>query len=305
MDTVSGFEYSWSGFLDYTACFHTMKTIWIIVGAVVFVGTGISVLPQVVRLIRLGTAHGLSSTYVIICSTGQALVVLNIFCLHNADFYGILQIPLSRAIPRFLTFCTMFILWFAYLPLLYLITIFFDFKPPRPVGAPSPRDRHLQWRFTSILSCAIAFLQIALTIPFYAFGTTIGFASETVLRLGSIAGVVASAMTVFQYLPQFMTLCKLKDNGSLSLLMLAIQAPGGTVSTIFMCIGNSDNWSTWLSLGLSAVQQWFMLALCLFYKARVFVTKRRKAWSVSPFSHTTTSSSLLGSENYDQQVRGG
>jgi hypothetical protein len=195
----------------------------------------------------------------------------------------------------------MFILWFAYLPLLFLITIFFDFKPPRPAGA-SARDRHTQWQITSSLSCAIAILQIALTIPFFVLGMTNGFASTIVTRLGSIAGGVASAMTIFQYLPQFIMLCKLKDNGSLSLLMLAIQAPGGTISTIFMCIGNSDNWSTWLSLGLSALQQWFMLALCLFYKARIFVVKRRKQWSVSPFSQSTTSSSLLGSENYDQQV---
>jgi hypothetical protein len=61
---------------------------------------------------------------------------------------------------------------------------------------------------------------------------------------------------------------KSKDNGSFSLVTLGIQAPGGTLSVNSMLIGNKEDWSSVATNALAAFQQWFLLTLCLFDKAK-------------------------------------
>jgi hypothetical protein len=56
-----------------------------------------------------------------------------------------------------------------------------------------------------------------------------------------------------------------------------IQAPGGRVSTSFMAFGNGEDWSTWLLLGESALQQRVFLELCLFNKLKQWVDRRSRA----------------------------
>jgi uncharacterized protein with PQ loop repeat len=257
MDKNPGFKDSWSGFIDYSACYHEVAPFWIAVGSLVFLGTGLSIVPQIYRLTRLRTSAGLSCLFVTITSIRQVLIVVNIFCLHNADFYGTFQISPRLTIPRFLSFATAFVLWFVYLPINFMTFVFF------PAGATKR-----EWRFNLGLSSILVFLSYVALVPYFSIGATYGFGSQTIAHLGKVCGIVSSVVTVCQYAPQFVTVFKLKDNGSFSLLTLGIQAPGGTVSTAFMAFGNGENWSTWLPLGMSALQQWFLLALCLFYKAK-------------------------------------
>jgi hypothetical protein len=62
--------------------------------------------------------------------------------------------------------------------------------------------------------------------------------------------------------------CHLKDSGSLSLALLAIQAPGGTLNALFMWIGQEDDWTTWISILAASVQQFILLGICVFFKLR-------------------------------------
>jgi hypothetical protein len=41
-----------------------------------------------------------------------------------------------------------------------------------------------------------------------------------------------------------------------------------------MLIGNKEDWSSVAANALAALQQWFLLALCLFYKARRHFAER-------------------------------
>jgi cystinosin len=264
MDTFHGFSYSWSGFVDYSGCYHRLAPFWTLLGSFVFVGTGLSVVPQLVRITKLRTSAGLSCLFVAITSMGQVLIVVNMFCLHNADFYGILQITAKLVIPRFLSFATAFILWFAYLPVVFMTFVF------APVSL-TVRE----WRMNLVLSGVVVVISWIMLVPYFVVGTNRGFGAPVVAQLGKICGIVSTVVTVCQYLPQFVTVCKLKDNGSLSLLTLAIQAPGGTISTVFMAFGNREDWSTWVALGIAALQQWFLLGLCLIYKARQAALKSK------------------------------
>jgi uncharacterized protein with PQ loop repeat len=267
MDGNLGFANSWSGVVDYSACYHIVHGCWLVTQSALFFGTGLSLVPQLFRIINLRTSYGIAPTFVTITTIAQLLIVLNIFCLHTADFEGLLQIGWQSTLPRLLTFCVAFMLWFAYLPVVFLVPVFFDTQPRLEPARPSStvvRER----KAATILFCLIVSVDLLLLIPYFGLAASSGFSSSKLAAFGRIAGLVSSAISVVQYLPQFISVCKLKDNASFSLVTLAIQAPGGTVSTLSMVIGQGEDWSTWLSMGVSALQQWILLGICIWYKAR-------------------------------------
>lgn len=265
MDDNTGYHDSWNGFIDYLGCYHKVTPIWTSVGACVFVGTIISLIPQLIRIVRLKTSYGISPFFVFITSISQVLVVLNVFCLHNADFFGVLQITPTRTIPRLLTFGNVFILWFLYLPIGLLYLIFFDRNERKKRNHKSIQR---EWKMGIVTISLLIFTSILFFIIYFIMGLMTGFSSNAVIRYGQTLGTMSSIATIFQYLPQFIETCKIKDNGSLSLVTLAIQAPGGTINAIFMMVGNSDSWTTYISTFSSAIQQWGLLLLCIFYKCK-------------------------------------
>jgi hypothetical protein len=218
-----------------------------------------------------------------VTSARELLVLVNIFCLHNADFFGVLQISPSRTIPRLLTFAQAFILWICFLPVVFMTFVFFD----RCVRLSLPRAEAAmarEWRLNlilSILSTCIAFAAMSI---YMGIGGGAGFGSSPVEMLGKIVGLISAGLTIVQYAPQFVLACRLKDNGSLSLLTLGIQAPGGTIAAIFQMIGNNEDWSTYLSLAISALQLWVLFLLCLFYKCRGRLREKQRRNAESVYS---------------------
>ena len=283
MDDNPGFDYSWSGFLDYISCYHELDPLWIVTGVCIFLGTGLSMVPQLVRLVRMRTSYGISPLFVTITHLGQFTTVLNIFALHNADFYGVTQITPARTLPRLLSFCSCFILWFTYLPVCVLMSVFLDKEEREKRKHDQIKKEHVTYRLGTLF---ITGSEIILFLPYMIIGCLHGFGSPQVLYYGKIVGIFSSVLSVCQYAPQFYTTCKLKDNGSFSIVTLAIQAPGGTTNAIFMMLGNKEHWTTWLAMLTSALQQFGLLALCIFYKCRAM---RRRKMGVD-------GSALLGSD---------
>ena len=127
MDKFRGYSTSFSGFIDYNACYHTVDVIWNIVAGCIFVGTVISVIPQIVSFIKKRTSFGFNPITVFVTSWGQFIVVLNYICLHSADFIGLFQYGIKTWLPRLMTFINLFILWFLYSSVPYFLFIFSDF----------------------------------------------------------------------------------------------------------------------------------------------------------------------------------
>lgn len=261
MDENEGYQYSWTGFVDYTKCYHYVSPFLIAVGVCITVGTGLSLIPQLVRIIKRRSSYGISPIFAFLTSFGQVLIVLNFFSLHNADFYALPQISYTITFPRLLTFSSCFTLWFVYLPVAFLTYVYHDI----PHNIQNEKQR---WKISTIMCLVLLLISIICYIPIPIIGATLGFASKACLTYGKVLGTISTAITILQYMPQFITTCKIKDNGSISIVTLAIQAPGGTINAFYMMLAHKENWTTWLSLLCSAIQQWILLALCIFYKLR-------------------------------------
>jgi len=263
MDEFSGYKFSWNGFIDYIRCYHEVKKGWVISGTIIWMGTLISLTPQLIKIIKKRSSHGISPLFAILTSIGHFLFTNNYFCLHNADFAGITQINSSRTIPRFLTFVNLFSLWICYLPVLVMLTIFFDFRKRRNRDILTIMN---EWKIVRIFFFVyVGVLFIVFTVVLL-IGSYNGYSSDVVLNTGKLSGGVSSIISIIHYIPQFYKTFQLKDHGSLSLTMLSIQAPGGLTNAMIMMIGQGEHWTTFLPILLSSIQQFILLGMCLYYK---------------------------------------
>jgi hypothetical protein len=58
------------------------------------------------------------------------------------------------------------------------------------------------------------------------------------------------------------TTCKLRSPGNLSIVNLAIQAPG-LINAIFTFVGQADDWTIAISSFLLSIEQFVLLGMCI------------------------------------------
>jgi uncharacterized protein with PQ loop repeat len=256
------FQDSFHGFVDYSACFPDQDPIWMVLGLLLFLGTWISVIPQYYAIVHSRSNFGLNSLAIAGMVFGQWILVANVLCLQTPDFIGWLQLPFAVVIERSFTFINIASNWVSFLPCSFMALIFFDLVP-RVIRTPADikKERKLSPIFAIIgpVLCAISM------VIYGAVGILEGFESDAIDTLGRIYGTIAAVFWSVQYVPQIWMTFKLKSSGNLSLIFLGIQAPGSMLNAIFMGIGQSDDWTTWLSSGILSIEQFVILAMGLYY----------------------------------------
>jgi uncharacterized protein with PQ loop repeat len=269
------FPDSFHGFVDYSACFPEPDVIWLIVGCGIFIGTWGSIIPQYYLIVHNRSNFGIDSVAFCAMVFGQFILVANIICLRTADFVGWLQYPFGHVISRSLTFVNAAANWLSYLPCSFMAMIFFD-QIARDLRSEDQICR--EWVLSRVVTVVGPLACLIATTIYVAFGVAFGFESTAIVYLGKVYGSIAAVLWAGQYLPQIWTTCRLRSPGNLSIALLAIQAPGSMVNAMFMAIGQSDDWTTWLSSFLLSIEQFIVLGLCIFFK----YCKRKKRELISP-----------------------
>jgi len=82
----------------------------------------------------------------------------------------------------------------------------------------------------------------------------------------SFFGIVSSFMIVVVWIPQLYTTFKAKRPGSLSIMMLALTAPGGYLAIIFVAVIYSNGIWVWIPTVFSAAFQTVLLFMCIYYE---------------------------------------
>ena len=257
-------SYYFAGFIDYTSFYPISSVIWIILGTCLMIGTSVSVIPQIWLIIKNKSSYGLNPIAIFFTNINQFIIITNIVCLHPADFMGLPSIsPWYKPFSRLLTFGNAIALWSFYLPIVYLLLVFFDktFREKRQEHQ-IKRDKIL----FNLMPCLLVLCSLILIIVFFIATGISGPQCIFSVDFGKVLGTVATVIVFIQYLPQMLTTFRLKDNGSLSILMLCIQAPGGTANALFLWIGQHDDWTTWISYLVAAIEQFILLGMCIYYK---------------------------------------
>jgi hypothetical protein len=90
MNSDSVWSSSFHGFVDYSVCFPQTAIVWMVIGLGITAGTVISLFPQWRLIVLQRSSFGLSTFTIFVTSFGQFIYIVNIMCLHSAEFIGTL-----------------------------------------------------------------------------------------------------------------------------------------------------------------------------------------------------------------------
>ncbi|KAI2636188.1 ATP synthase F0 [Xylaria nigripes] len=237
------------------------------VSILIVLGILVSYITQHYRIISRGSSEGISPYFVLLGVTSA-----------NAQFGNILSLPESRADVACCKEvspleCTAGLLgiaqigtqWICIAVILVLFLVFFrrddanvdeeelDRDPDRP-----------SWR-TALMVGGICLVH-GLFVVFIS--ASLAFASPSHLGAWANAlGVMAAMLAAIQYLPQIWTTYRLKHAGSLSILMMTIQTPGGFLFAASLAARLGwGGWSSWGVNVLTALMQGILLTMAIRYE---------------------------------------
>ncbi|OHT12039.1 hypothetical protein TRFO_18228 [Tritrichomonas foetus] len=276
MDSKNGFQYSMSGFIDYTPCFGEYDLVWTICGCFIFIGTLISYQPQNAAILISRSNYGINPFMIFITNLGQGLVFFNIIALHASDFAGLFMRKTGdphhnlKVLSTFLTVCNMAMDWYTYKFVYVLNFIFIDQEPRLKRGTKSIQREKFFSRFFYGISILIEMIVFAV---YMLIGTQIGFQSKAMRKFAQVCSVLSACCFAIQYLPQMFTTCSLKDRGSYSLVTLGILLFGTMINFAFMFFGQGEDWTTILPVGVTIIEQLILFVICVYF---MIVKKRNK-----------------------------
>lgn len=90
--------------------------------------------------------------------------------------------------------------------------------------------------------------------------------STATVTFGSAYGIISTVATIIMWLPQIILTYRKRDPGSLSLLMLLLQFPGGVAAVYFQAIMEQESFTTWSPYLASALEQLILIILIVYYK---------------------------------------
>lgn len=219
---------------------------------VIIVGIVVTFLPQQVRIVRKRSSLGISPYFVLLGITSVLAQLINIL---------ILQIPVLKGCRSGSETCLSDLLGaiqVGVLGLSWMVNfILFLVYYPRPWRGTSEGEQVIgciRLSFYFLLFCAI------LVVPTFLFA---GFESRWTRLVGQFFGLVCTVLSCIQYVPQLVRTWITQRVGALSVLTLAIQAPGSFFFAYTLATRPSTDISTWGSFFISGCFQVMLVILCL------------------------------------------
>jgi len=102
--------------------------------------------------------------------------------------------------------------------------------------------------------------------PFFLAFSMSPHARGYALTIAYLLGLAAACCAIVQYFPQLYRTYTSKHPGALSIPMMCIQTPGGFLLVYALSIKPDTNWTTWISILISAVSQAILLVMCIKYR---------------------------------------
>jgi uncharacterized protein with PQ loop repeat len=256
-----------------TGCVFQQKE-WIdyALGVFLIIGVLVSYIPQHIIIIKSGTAKGISWFAIFLANVSTASNTLNV-TLERWDVFACCSMFPSvwQCNGTLLPLYQVAMGWLNCLPLYILVLIYFP-KPSEEDKTLEENQRTKKFAQIGFLFYAIANLIIAPVLGFI-FLFHFGSSSPILTDYAFAIGIVSAVAEFIHWTPQIWKTWKAKDPGSLSILMLLLQAPGSFL-VVFFQIRYHENLSSWLTFFVTGVQQIILLILCLVFEIRKRRTKK-------------------------------
>jgi len=247
-----------------------------VVGWFITCGVVLSFIPQIVTLVQRKTPDGLSVVSWTFNYVSNFATFLNILILQWRQMMCCKHLPPSQCTAKLLPQIQLFGPWMSTLVIFILLAVYtrgytkpkFEFDENESLVGRVIERFFEDYSYSGPLFFLAMLLTILSTIIGISMVLILGPASPHIQRYGDSFGIIAVVMLFVQYIPQIYTTHKHRESGSLSIVSLLIQAPGALVVVYFQAVISHSKWTTWAPYFCSALQQLFLVCLCLYYHVK-------------------------------------
>eukprot|EP00026_Physarum_polycephalum_P009651 Phypoly_transcript_09780.p1 GENE.Phypoly_transcript_09780~~Phypoly_transcript_09780.p1 ORF type:complete len:286 (+),score=16.56 Phypoly_transcript_09780:480-1337(+) len=240
---------------DFAGVLVDMSALGIVYGVFNIVGSGISTIPQHIKIWQTRSGAGVSFMWIFIGSVTIFSATLNAVVLKFPQEHACYVLGVNRCLPSLLALIQLAILFIFTFPIFIWCLRFMD-----PTISRTARITGWALFFIFLLymliSTGIAFLIIHLR----------GECSTAALTYGNVLGYLSTVLTFVHWSPQLYTTWKRKSVGSFSIIMLCLQVPGAIAIVVFQIFISKEQISTWMSFLCALIQQTILLIMLLYYR---------------------------------------
>jgi len=243
-----------------------------VLGVVLWLGSIISILPQLQKPLQQRSTEGLSSASVIIANLSSTLGLANVMImkwqqLHRCkgNFWGC-QPSLIQLYMALTGWALLFVQ--------YLCFIWYPTEDLAEVKRLRLRHRKIWW--AQVVGCGGLLALSAI------WSMAARCSDSDPLRLFGISlGLASSLLVLVRYAPQVLLTVAARKSGAISKRSYFLLGVGGFLGTYFQVFGSKEQWSTWMPVFVGNCLTTAILALCCFYDVVVPVVKTAARYTVS------------------------
>ncbi|EKE38459.1 PQ loop repeat protein [Entamoeba nuttalli P19] len=264
-----------------------LSTLETIIGSLILIFTTVSILPQIIKIIRKKTSEGLSPTYLFLMVCNQIFATTNSTILNFPFMESCSDIGLSKCLPPLLSY-------FQFVSLVIMgfieYTLFLLFYQ----GKHSLAFKRVILYYIII----ILFFVFALIMVFISL-TKIGICEPFTYYFAYVFGILSSVVTFVEYLPQLWKTFSTKSGGSMSLSANTFQTIGFLVVLCFMFFSTEQHVTTILSSVVSLIQHSLLVIMQIKYDYIDFYlcNKHHKKIESPDISQNEETKRLIDSQN--------
>lgn len=205
-----------------------------------------SYVPQIVLVARRRDTEGLNPFFLLLMNIGSSSSFFNIWLLSRARMACCRVISAYDCYASLLGFLQLFSGFLGPTLLLVLAT---RFRESGANGAVIKRSGQFMLAYDLVLvGLVLALWRTRFAEP-----------------LATVMGLTSIGAGVMQYFPQIVTTYRLKHVGSLSVVSMLIQMPGGYMWCLSLALSRDSRWSTWAPTFFASTSQAVLLALALYF----------------------------------------
>ncbi|ELP94321.1 hypothetical protein EIN_131100 [Entamoeba invadens IP1] len=244
-----------------------MSVFEIVLGVGILIFTVISMLPQLVKIIRRQDGEGLSPTYLLFLCCNQVFAFVNSTIFNWSIMKSCSAVGINRCFPPLLSYFQMLALVSLEYPIFASFLIFYkDKKKPT------------FWRALAFFGLAVVFLMVCLMMILVS-EYLIGMCADFTYWFGYVFGFGSAVITFFEYIPQIWRTFRTKRCGSMSLTANSIQTFGCIVITFYMFFSTKQHYTTLVSYIMSTIQHIILVSLQIKYDyIDRYVFTKYKCW---------------------------
>ena len=243
----------------------------VVLSVAILIGLVLSYTPQHMRIVRLGTSHGLSPYYLLMGALSGYSNLMNAVLLQSPYMACCKRVSTAQCFLNLLGFLQLLTQWAMFFVIFILFIVYFpeDEKYVTITDAQEDSQQNgmtAEWK-VSLVAASIVVGYMMIT-GMAVLLMTLMAGKLAMERAATLLGSASLLLSLCQFIPQLTRTYKLKQAGALSVSAMSMQAPGSFIFCYALAVSPGTNVTTWMTYFVGGILQTMLLMLCIYYHNR-------------------------------------